>query len=106
MEQGGTGCIPDGAQEKYGKDQFGGTFAREERDDRKERLGLPHSDFLKRPTTARKAEKMLELGKKMVSMSLQWAGEEEGGDAGVLQALFSTILIKMKVRGRRKVMDI
>ena len=78
----------------------------EERNDRRERLGIPHPDFLKRPTTAREAEKMLELGKKMVSMSLQWAGEEEGGDAGVLQALFSTILIKMKVRGRRKVMDI
>ena len=106
MEQGGTGCIPDGAQEKYGKDQFGGTSAGEERNDRRERIGLPHPDFLKRPTTAREAEKMLELGKKMVSMSLQWAGEGEGGDAGVLQALFSTILIKMKVRGRRKVMDI
>ena len=36
--------------------------------------------------------------------------EEEGGclshaDAGVLQGIFSTILTKVKVRGRRKAMD-
>ena len=51
---------------------------------------------------------MLDMGKKMVSMSLQWA---EGGsclsfpDAAVLQGVFSTILTKVKVRGRRKVVD-
>ena len=52
---------------------------------------------------------MLELGKKMVSMSLQWA-EGEGRclslpDATILQGIFSTIVAKMKVRGRRKVVD-
>ena len=52
---------------------------------------------------------MLELGKKMVSMCLQWA-EGEGRclslpDATILQGIFSTILAKMKVRGRGKVVD-
>ena len=50
---------------------------------------------------------MLELGKKMFSMSLQWAGEEgrclNRADARVLQDIFSTTLSNMKVRGRKEV---
>ena len=98
---GGTGYIPDGAKENYGKSHSGS----EQRND-SNNVGLPHPDSLKRPSTAGEAEKMLNLGKKMFSVSLQWA-EERGrcvsrADAGVLQSVFSTILSKMKVRGKRR----
>ena len=101
MERGGTGYIPDCAKENYGKDL---SRAGEQRENFRKSLAisLPHPDSIKRPSTAGEAEKMF-------SMSLQWA-EEEGrclshADAGVLQGIFSTILTKVKVRGKRKVMD-
>ena len=69
-------------------------------------VSLPHPDSLKRPSTAEEVEKMLDLCKKMVSVSLQWAEEDKclgHADAGVLQAICSTILTKVKVNGRMRV---
>ena len=74
-------------------------------EEQRNHISLPHPDSLKRPSTVEEVEKMLNLCKKMVSVSLQWAEEEKclgHADAGVLQAVCSTILTKVKVNGRMK----
>ena len=75
-------------------------------EEQRNHVSLPHPDSLKRPSTVEEVEKMLDLCKKMVSVSLQWAEEDKclgHADAGVLQAICSTILAKVKVNGRMRV---
>ena len=70
-------------------------MSREQRNESRKSEGLPHPDSLRRPSTSEEAEKMAYLGKKMISLSLQWAEEESRlspADAGVLQGILSTIL--------------
>ena len=74
------------------------------RQQRKPEVSLPHPDSLRRPSSTQEAEQMLELGRKMLSMSLQWA-ESEGClsslEVEALQGLVSTILTKVKVGDTR-----
>ena len=75
-------------------------------EEQRNHISLPHPDSLKRPSTAGEVEKMLSLCRKMVSVSLEWAEEEKclsHADAGVLKAICSTILTKVKVKWRMKV---
>ena len=67
-------------------------------------MSLPHPDSLRRPSSTREAEQMLELGRKMLSMSLQWAEKEQSLsslEVEALQGLVSTILAKVKVGDTR-----
>ena len=74
------------------------------RQQRKPEVSLPHPDSLRRPSSTREAEQMLELGRKMLSMSLQWAESERSLsslEVEALQGLVSTILAKVKVGDTR-----
>ena len=74
------------------------------RQQRKPEVSLPHPDSLRRPSSTREAEQMLELGRKMLSMSLQWAESERSLsslEVEALQGLVSTILTKVKVGDTR-----
>lgn len=74
------------------------------RQQRKLEVNLPHPDSLRRPSSTQEAEQMLELGMKMLSMSLQWAESERclsSLEVEALQGLVSTILAKVKVGDTR-----
>ena len=74
------------------------------RQQRKPEVNLPHPDSLRRPSSNQEAELMLELGRKMLSMSLQWAESERSLsslEVEALQGLVSTILTKVKVGDTR-----
>ena len=74
------------------------------RQQRKLEVNLPHPDSLRRPSSTQEAEQMLELGMKVLSMSLQWAESERclsSLEVEALQGLVSTILAKVKVGDTR-----
>ena len=59
--------------------------------------GLSSPDSLKKPKTEEEAEKMLKLGERMISLSLEVGGSLSDPEREALKAVFTTIVVKMKV---------
>ena len=59
--------------------------------------GLPSPDALKMPKTDEEAERMVQLGERMISLGLEGAASLSHPEREALKAVFSTIVIKMKV---------
>merc|ERR1712130_238430 len=59
---------------------------------------LPSPDAVKMPKTVEEAEKMVELGEKMISFALEAAASLSQPEREALKAVFSTIVIKMKAK--------
>ena len=60
--------------------------------------GLPSPDSLRKPKTEEEAEKMLKLGERMISLSLEVGGSLSDPEREALKAVFTTIVAKMKVK--------
>ena len=58
---------------------------------------LPSPDAVKMPKNVEEAEQMVELGEKMISFALEAAASISQPEREALKAVFSTIVIKMKV---------
>ena len=59
--------------------------------------GLPSPNSLKMPKNVEEAEQMVKLGEKMISLGLEGAAGFSHPEREALKAVFSTIIIKMKV---------
>ena len=59
--------------------------------------GLPSPDALKMPKTEDEAERMVQLGERMISLGLEGAASLSHPEREALKAVFTTIVNKMKV---------
>jgi len=96
VEKGGTGIPPTGARENFGKNKFKPTPAPSS--PREPELGeqkLPGLNSLRTPSSNEEAQKMIEVGRRLVSMAMGFSGSGLGErDAGVIQAAMDSVLMK------------
>ena len=107
VERGGTGIPPDGARENWGKNKHyrleedvkpvvvGRVFA----EGKQKRGGLPSVESLKAPKNEEEAIKLIQLGEKMLTLSLEFSGSrlnhnEKSILGTCLTAIVSKILVK------------
>ena len=59
--------------------------------------GLPSPDSLRKPKSDSEAEQMVRLGEKMISLGLEGISSLSSPEREALKAVFTTIVVKMKV---------
>jgi len=100
VEKGGTGIPPTGARENYGKNKFKATpapFSPREPEPSGEQK-LPGLSSLRTPCNNEEAQKMLEVGRRLVSLAMGFSGSGLGQrDAGVIQAAMDSVLMKAQL---------
>jgi len=97
VEQGGTGIPPTGARENFGKTKYKPTPApsspREAESSRE--VKLPGLSSLRTPSNDEEAQKMIEVGRRLVSMAMGFSGSGMvERDVRVIQAAMDSVLLK------------
>eukprot|EP00092_Neocalanus_flemingeri_P106558 GFUD01136726.1.p1 GENE.GFUD01136726.1~~GFUD01136726.1.p1 ORF type:complete len:310 (-),score=101.96 GFUD01136726.1:42-899(-) len=101
VERGGTGIPPDGARDNFGKNRHGAQ-AEQERPRCAEcasslmdgLMKLPAPDMVRAPSSREEAEKMMEVGRKLITMAMEGSGVEKR-DRQVIQASMAAVLAKI-----------
>jgi len=98
VEQGGTGIPPTGARENFGnkfKPTPTATPSSPREAEASREVKLPGLSSLRTPSNNEEAQKMIEVGRRLVSMAMGFSGSGLGErDAGVIQAAMDSVLMK------------
>ena len=94
----GSGIPPDGAMDNFGKNSHG---IQPELDKPGSaghgRRKLPAPGTVKPPSSREEAEKMMEMGRRLVTMAMEYGGSGVGErDARVIQATIGAVLTKVQ----------
>jgi len=99
VEKGGTGIPPSGARENFAKNKFKPTPTPTPSSPREAEpsgeVKLPGLSSLRTPSNNEEAQKMIDVGRRLVSMAMGFSGSGIGDrDAGVIQAAMDSVLMK------------
>ena len=99
VEKGGTGIPPCGARENFGNNKFKPATTPTPQSPREAEpsgeVKLPALSNLRTPSNNEEAHKMIEVGRRLVSMAMGFSGSGMGDrDVGVIQAAMDSVLMK------------
>eukprot|EP00092_Neocalanus_flemingeri_P031563 GFUD01034274.1.p1 GENE.GFUD01034274.1~~GFUD01034274.1.p1 ORF type:complete len:402 (-),score=123.26 GFUD01034274.1:32-1237(-) len=101
VERGGSGIPPDGARDNFGKNGHGALAEQEwprsaacASSLMDGLMKLPAPDMVRAPSSREEAEKMMEVGRKLITMAMEGSGVEKR-DRQVIQASMAAVLAKI-----------
>eukprot|EP00092_Neocalanus_flemingeri_P031562 GFUD01034273.1.p1 GENE.GFUD01034273.1~~GFUD01034273.1.p1 ORF type:complete len:411 (+),score=130.26 GFUD01034273.1:51-1283(+) len=103
VERGGTGIPPDGARDNFGKNGHGARYEQEGPRSAEDGTGmidrlvkLPAPGMVRAPSSREEAKKMMEDGRKLLTMAMGFSGSGVGDrDRHVIQATMAAVLAKV-----------